>query len=113
MRTTARSRSATPGTWNRSMASTPAKVCVDVNVLLTAALGRNGQAAAYQELKNLTGRACISTLSVHIFMHFAARQFPLPALERFLGDFQILALTPHDVAWAFSNVRDADFEDAL
>lgn len=95
------------------MANTPAKAFVDVNVLLTAILGRTGREVAYTELKSLAGRACISTLSVHIFMHFAAKQFPLPALRRFLNDFQLVSLTQQDVAWAFANVRGTDFEDAL
>lgn len=95
------------------MASTQGKVCIDVNVLLTAVLGRVGKETAYQELKSVAGRGCVSALTVHVFMHFAARHFPLTSLQYFLEDFHILPVTARDIAWAFSNVRDDDFEDAI
>ncbi len=95
------------------MASTQDRALIDVNVLLTVLFGRSGKEIAYRELKAHAGRACVSALTVHIFLHFTAKQYPLPLLQGFLAEFDILSLTSTDITWAFANTRDSDFEGAL
>lgn len=46
-------------------------------------------------------------------MHFCTDVVGLQALQAFLTDYQLLSLDQADFDWAFANVRNDDFEDAL
>lgn len=99
---------------NRSAKSIPADaVFLDANVLLEILLGRPKQAAARKFIQAQSGTLCISTLTAHLVVHFGQAIVGLPILRAFLADYTVLALEPADFEWAFANIRNKDFEDAL
>ncbi|MCA9348114.1 hypothetical protein KC867_01750 [Candidatus Saccharibacteria bacterium] len=46
-------------------------------------------------------------------LYFGSKNLPLSTLQGFLSDFEMLSLDSADFDWAFNNIRDSDFEDAL
>ena len=89
------------------------RVCFDANVLLETVLVRSGKKVADQVLHAAAGEASVSALTGHLLFHFGRRERPLEQLQVFLDEFEILALQADDFAWAYHNVRNSDFEDAL
>lgn len=86
---------------------------VDVNVLLTVAFSRQGEAKAADALHGIAGRAAVSALTVHIFAYFARKAYSLDALKEFFSEFRILSITAEDVAWALASTKGQDFKDGL
>lgn len=76
-------------------------------------MGREKDAEARRVLKQYAGNLYISALTAHLVMHFGQTFVALPVLRQFLTDYTILPLTAEDFEWAFINIRNRDFEDAL
>ena len=88
-------------------------VFLDTNILLEIILERNGQSIAKEYLLKEEASLNISALSAHLVMYFGQKKVTLPILRQFLGDYTILSLEAGDFEWAFANIRNNDFEDAL
>lgn len=89
------------------------KLFLDANVLLEVILRRPHQSAARAVLEQATGTVYISSLTVHLVVHFGRTKFDLPVLQKFLASFEIASIGAGEVDWAFYNSRSDDFEDAL
>ncbi len=88
-------------------------VYLDANVLLEVALKRPKQAIVQEYITANKGNLSVSTLSGHLLMHFAAPMYDMAVLQAFLKDFVLLPLDSGDFEWAFANLSNRDFEDAL
>lgn len=88
-------------------------VFVDANVVLEVLFGRRKDAAAREALKQYAGRLHISALTAHLVTHFGQQIVTLPVLRQFLSDYIIIGLESMDFEWAFTHIRNKDFEDAL
>lgn len=88
-------------------------VFLDANILLEVLLSRDGDKKARTYIANHAGNIHISALTAHLVVHFGQAIVALPVLRSFLGDYYIEPLTDQDFEWAFTNARNADFEDAL
>jgi len=88
-------------------------VYFDANVLLEVVLKRDKESVARETLLQNAPDGLISTLTGHLVMHFGRKDKAIPALRAFLSDYRLLALKTVDFDWAFNNIRDKDFEDAL
>src|ERR1022692_4608687 len=86
---------------------------LDANILLEIVLGRKQEAAARKLIENQSEHLFISSLSAHLVVHFGQAIVDLRILRKFLADYTILALDSIDFEWAFANIRNQDFEDAL
>jgi predicted nucleic acid-binding protein len=86
---------------------------VDANALLEIVLDRPKQRLVRKLLGAAKESFATSALAAHLVVHFGVERVGLPALKQLLSDYTILSLTSEDFAWAFANVRDKDFEDAL
>ena len=89
------------------------RIFIDANVLLDVVLERQNFISAAQALRELPVTPVISTLTIHLVMHFGLRERKIDILRKFLADFEVLNLDKVDAEWAFNNMRDKDFEDAL
>lgn len=89
------------------------KAFVDTNVLVEILESRQKQKAAIKAIREHGGELHISALSCHIVGYISQQRIGLELIETFLSDYEILSLAPEDVAWAFRNRRNDDFEDAL
>jgi predicted nucleic acid-binding protein len=97
-----------------SLKNTSAEVLfLDANILLEIILAREKETVVRQFIEEQTGTLCISTLTAHLIVHFGESIVALPVLRKFLADYTVLALDSADFEWAFTNVRNQDFEDAL
>lgn len=88
-------------------------VFLDANVLLEILLGRRNETAARNVIEQHSENLFISSLTAHLVVHFGQAIVDLPILRKFLSDYTILALDSADFEWAFVNMRNQDFEDAL
>jgi predicted nucleic acid-binding protein len=88
-------------------------IFLDANVLLEIILGRGSEAIARKTLEAHEGNLFISSLTAHLIVHFGKALVDLPILRQFLSDYTILSLEGTDFEWAFTNLRNSDFEDAL
>jgi len=88
-------------------------VFLDANVLLEIVLGRNHETIARRFIEQQGGSFYISALTAHLVVHFGEAIVDLPVIRKFLADYTILTLDAMDFEWAFTNMRDQDFEDAL
>lgn len=88
-------------------------IFLDANVLLEIILGRENEAIARKTLEAYQGNLSISSLTAHLVVHFGQALVDLPVLRQFLSDYTILSLESADFEWAFTNLRNTDFEDAL
>lgn len=88
-------------------------IFLDANILLEIILGRDNEAIARKVLETRQGNLSISSLTAHLIVHFGRALVDLPVLRHFLSDYTILSLEGADFEWAFTNLRDSDFEDAL
>ncbi len=91
----------------------PDAVFLDANILLEVILDRPKQVAAREIIKKHAGVSAISALTAHLVVHFGLSRTDMAILRVFLDDYEMLALTPADFEWAFTNARSVDFEDAL
>jgi predicted nucleic acid-binding protein len=88
-------------------------VFMDANILLEVILSRPREAVARQVLTRHANSLYISSLTAHLVVHFGTERTDLSVLRKFLTDYTILPLTDADFDWAFANIADDDFEDAL
>ena len=88
-------------------------VFLDANILLEIILERRNQTIAKELLSKKDVDLNISALSAHLIMYFGQKKVDLQILRQFLGDYTILPLEAADFDWAFTNMRNNDFEDAL
>ena len=88
-------------------------IFLDANVLLEIILGRDNGAIARKTLEARQNNLFISSLTAHLVVHFGKALVDLPILRQFLSDYTILSLESMDFEWAFTNLRDSNFEDAL
>lgn len=89
------------------------RLFLDANILIEVILEREKQNAAKKLLEKNGSNLYISALTAHLVTHFGQARVELPILRQFLSDYTMLALEPIDFEWAFVNMRDKDFEDAL
>lgn len=89
------------------------RVFLDANVVLEIVQQRAHAAEAMELVRSHQGQMCISALTVHLVMYFGLKVVSVQALQDLLSDYQVAALEPSDVAWAFGNMVNQDFEDAL
>lgn len=86
---------------------------LDANVLLEVVLGRRKETTARKLLEKQSENLFISALTAHLVVYFGQAIVALPILRKFLSDYTILPLDSVDFDWAFANIRNQDFEDAL
>jgi len=86
---------------------------LDANVLLEIVLGRKKEATVRKLIESHSEFLFISALTAHLVVHFGQTIVDLSVMRKFLSDYTILSLEPVDFEWAFSNIRNRDFEDAL
>ena len=89
------------------------KVFLDANIILEILLDRKNNLKARKLIAAHAGKLYISSLTVHIAVYFGQQEQELPVIKTLLSDYHIESLTSQDTAWAFNNVRNDDFEDAL
>ena len=89
------------------------KVFLDANILIEVILGRDKQAVARNLLEKYKESLNISALTAHLVIHFGMKKVSLLIIKEFLDDYQVLDLGYSDFIWAFNNIVDNDFEDAL
>ncbi|HVC36248.1 MAG TPA: type II toxin-antitoxin system VapC family toxin [Candidatus Dormibacteraeota bacterium] len=89
------------------------RLFVDANVLLEIILSRKNEKLARNILEDNSNNLFISALTAHLVVHFGQLVVDLPILRSFLEDYTILSLNESDFEWAFTNMRNQDFEDAL
>ncbi len=95
------------------MAKSNQAVFIAANVLVEIIDQRRQMDIAVDVLENYKGHLYISTLTGSFAMYFGLKKWPLSHLQNLLGDFKLLALEKDDFDWAFNNIRNNDFEDAL
>jgi predicted nucleic acid-binding protein len=95
------------------MANQTSKIFLDANILLEAVMFRGAKLKADEIIRNNCGSIYISALTAHLVIHFGVKVVELNVLKQFLLDFEIISLAKSDFAWAFINIKDNDFEDAL
>lgn len=88
-------------------------IFLDANILLEIILSRNNESTARQFITKNSEHLCISALTAHLVVYFGQAIVDLPILREFLADYTILSLDSADYEWAFTNLRNKDFEDAL
>jgi predicted nucleic acid-binding protein len=99
---------------NLSLTSTQASsVFLDANIVLEIVLERQNQQLAKDLLSKYSDNLNISSLTAHLITYFGQKLVDLPLLRSFLEDYIILSLDSIDFEWAFNNIRNNDFEDAL
>lgn len=99
---------------NQSLKSMePDSLFLDANILLEIILRRDKETKARQLIQRHPENLFISSLTAHLVVHFGQSVVALPVLREFLADYTILNLNSADFEWAFTNLRNQDFEDAL
>jgi predicted nucleic acid-binding protein len=100
---------------NLSLTNTQAdSIFLDANIALEIILERqNMQLAKDLLLKHSDNNLYVSSLTAHLIIYFGQKRVGLPILRQFLEDYTILSLDAVDFEWAFNNIRNNDFEDAL
>ena len=99
---------------NLSLTSTQASnVFLDANIVLEIILERHKQQLAKDLLAKYSDNLNISALTAHLITYFGLQRVDLPVLRLFLKDYNVLSLESADFGWAFNNIRNNDFEDAL
>lgn len=99
---------------NLSLTNTQARsVFLDANIVLEIILERQNQQLAKDLLSAYGDNLNISSLTAHLITHFGQKRVDLTVLRYFLEDYSILSLDSIDFEWAFNNIRNDDFEDAL
>ncbi len=99
---------------NLSLTSTQASsVFLDANIVLEIILERQNQQLAKELLYKYSDNLNISSLTAHLITYFGQKRVDLPVLRSFLADYIVLSLDSEDFEWAFNNIRNNDFEDAL
>lgn len=99
---------------NLSLTNTQAdKIFLDANILLEIILERQNQQLAKELLSQYSEDLNISSLTAHLITYFGQKRVELTILRQFLEDYTILSLGIKDFEWAFNNIRNDDFEDAL
>lgn len=88
-------------------------IFLDANILLEIILSRKNEVIARKTLDTYQSELFISSLTAHLIVHFGKILVDLPVLRNFLSDYTILSLESVDFEWAFTNLRNSDFEDAL
>lgn len=86
---------------------------IDANVLLEIVYERARAKDAMEIVRRGEDNVSISPLTAHLVMYFGLKIASVDALRTLLSDYTILSLEAVDVDWAFTNMRDNDFEDAL
>jgi predicted nucleic acid-binding protein len=89
------------------------KIFFDANVVVEIALQRERMQTSIEYLQKNVGRVYVSSLTIHLVVHFGKKHSSVASLQDLLSEFIPLGLLPEDTAWAFENTRDKDFEDAL
>ena len=89
------------------------KIFLDANILLDILFDRANYSVAKDYILKNDGFLHISALTAHLVTHFGLKILELNVLNKYLADYYIEDLTAQDVEWAFNNVRNDDFEDAL
>lgn len=99
---------------NLSLTNTQARsVFLDANIILEIILERQNQQLAKDLLCKYPDNLNISSLTAQLIIYFGQKRVDLPVLRYFLEDYIILSLDSADFEWAFINIRNDDFEDAL
>jgi predicted nucleic acid-binding protein len=99
---------------NLSLTNTQASsIFLDANIVLEIVLERQNQQLAINFLSKYSDNLNISSLTAHLIIYFGQKRVDLPVLRRFLEDYIVLSLDSVDFEWAFNNIRNNDFEDAL
>ena len=99
---------------NLLLTSTQASsVFLDANIVLEIILERQNQQLSKDLLYKYSNNLNISSLTAHLITYFGQQRVELPVLRSFLKDYTILSLDSGDFEWAFNNIRNNDFEDAL
>ena len=99
---------------NQSQPNTAADtIFLDANVLIEIILGRDKELVARNFIEEHSDNLFISALVAHLVIHFGQEIVDLPILRKFLSDYAILSLESVDFEWAFTNIRNKDFEDSL
>ncbi len=99
---------------NLLLTSTQASsVFLDANIVLEIILERQNKQLAKDLLYKYSNSLNISSLTAHLIAYFGQQRVDLPVLRSFLKDYTILSLDSGDFEWAFNNIRNNDFEDAL
>ena len=99
---------------NLSLTNTQASsIFLDANIVLEIVLERQNQQLAINFLSKYSDNLNISSLTAHLIIYFGQKRVDLPVLRRFLEDYTVLSLDSVDFEWAFNNIRNNDFEDAL
>jgi predicted nucleic acid-binding protein len=90
-------------------------VFLDTNLILEIVLNNRPHVIeAQQFLETLNEKTALSTLSVHLIMHFGRKERIEDSwLQGVIAQNELIALTAEDYAWAIRNERGRDFEDAL
>lgn len=91
----------------------PAKIFIDANILVEIIHGRQRFDDAVKFVRRHAGTLAISPLTAHLVMYFGRKIADQTSLEQLLSDYTILPMSQDEVNWAFSHIRDDDFEDAL
>jgi predicted nucleic acid-binding protein len=86
---------------------------LDANILLEVLLDRKKAAVAKLIIETNAGQSYISSLTGHLVVHYVQKVVGLAVIRQFLDDYEMVGLTATDFEWAFNNIRDQDFEDAL
>lgn len=98
---------------SKNMANDNTKIFVDANILLEIVHERTRFDDMVAYIRNHSGRMTISPLTVHLVMHFGRQIASRQALRQLLSEFAVLPMTATETNWAFDNICDNDFEDAL
>lgn len=88
-------------------------IFLDANIVLEILLGREKDAVARKIVGQHADSLHISALTAHLAVHFGQAIVTLPVLRQFLADYTVLPLDAADFEWAFANVQNSDFEDAV
>ncbi len=97
------------------MASNRKKVFFDANVIFAMIFpkrsGRTGAEKAYRVAPSVV----VSALTVQLAVYFGAKDhdFSPADIRSALKGVEVLDLTATDTEWAFNNMRNNDYEDAL
>jgi len=88
---------------------------LDTNIILEITLPERPAITKVEKvLEELSGPTAISTLSIHIIMHFGRKsKIPDSLLHKVIKANKIYSLETQDYEWAAENEQKHDFEDAL
>lgn len=89
------------------------KVFLDANILLEIIFQRKNHRTSRKVIVENYGNLYISALTAHLVVYFSSSIISLTEAHTFLEDFEILPLEEDNFNWAYLNIKDKDFEDAL